>query len=392
MTETNQIPQNIDTVIICISDNYLARAQVLADFYHSKQESTLILTPDFSHSHKTPITDREEGVFYLHHRRYQKNLSWQRIYGHMEFAKLARKTIEEIAPKRIHCLVPANSLARQMDKYKKHHPEVELILDINDLWPESLPIPGFDYTPPALIWRMIRNRHLQRADYLFCECELFADILEKQTGMKPAVLYWSRADADTDINPAYQGPLYKHSRPVLSLCYLGSVNNIIDLEYMKEFLSRLSSEVQIDLHLIANGAKKQEMIEMLNPIVNVIDHGLVYDSTKKQEIFSICHFGLNLMKPTVCIGLSMKSLDYLEAGLPILNSLHGDLHQWIEENHCGINLERDKMDADVSQVIDLLNNIDALQTMRQNARSLFCNRLSLAAFYAHLEDVFSSRR
>lgn len=392
MTQTNQIQQNIDTVIICISDNYLPRAKVLADFYSAKQESTLILTPDFSHSHKTPIQDRQEGVLYLHHRPYQKNLSWQRIYGHIEFAKLARKTIEQIEPKRIHCLVPANSLAKQMDIYKKHHPKVELILDINDLWPESLPIPGFDYTPPAWIWRMLRNRHLSRADYVFCECKLFADILRKQTGIDADVLYWSREDANIEINPAYQGPLYKHSKPVLSVCYLGSVNNIIDLDYMKEFLSKLSLKVQVDLHLIANGAKKQEMIDRLSPIVNVIDHGLVYDSAKKQEIFSICHFSLNLMKPTVCIGLSMKSLDYLEAGLPILNSLGGDLHRWIEENQCGINLDRENIDENVDQVLQLLNDLDSLQSMRNNARSLFCRKLSLEAFYAHLEDVLSSRR
>ena len=151
MQVMSNLNQNIHTVIICISDTYLARGHVLADFYAQHGESTLILTPDFSHSHKKIIEQKEDGVMYLHHRRYSKNLSWQRIYGHIEFAKLARQVVEQIQPQRIHCLVPANSLAKQMDRYKKDHPQVELIFDINDLWPESLPIPGFEYTPFSCI-------------------------------------------------------------------------------------------------------------------------------------------------------------------------------------------------------------------------------------------------
>lgn len=392
MQATKNMNQKIHTVIICISDTYLARGHILADFYEQHHESTLILTPDFSHSHKKIIDQKEEGVMYLHHRQYSKNLSWQRIYGHIEFAKLARQTVEQIQPKRIHCLLPANSLAKQMDCYKKEHPEVELIFDINDLWPESLPIPGFEYTPFSWVWKNLRNHHLARAEHVFVECQLFHDVLQKQIGLDSQVLYWSRKGNDEDIDVSLRSDLKKQEDPTLSLCYLGSANNIIDLAYMKEFLEKLAQKIKIDLHVIANGAKKQEMMDTLKPFVHVIDHGLVYDAKQKQEIFSQCHFGLNMMKSSVCIGLSMKSIDYLEAGLPILNTLQGDLHTWIDQQKCGLNLDRQHIDADILKVLDLVRDPNLQQTMRENARKLFKEELSLQAFYSHLETIYSSRQ
>lgn len=391
MQEMNNIPQNIHTVIICISDTYLARGHILADFYARHGESTIILTPDFSHSHKKLIDQKEEGVMYLYHRRYTKNLSWQRIYGHIEFSKRVRKVVEQIHPQRIHCLVPANSLAWQMDKYKKDHPEVELTFDINDLWPESLPIPGFEYTPFSWVWKNLRNHHLHRADHVLVECQLFRDILKKQLGLDTNVLYWSRKGNDEEIDVHLQHHALDQDQPTLSLCYLGSANNIIDLDYMKEFLEKLSQQISIDLHVIANGAKKQEMMDTLKPFVHVIDHGLVYDAKQKQEIFSQCHFGLNMMKSSVCIGLSMKSIDYLEAGLPILNTLQGDLHTWIEQHHCGINLDRQHIKSDISRVLELFGNLEEQNKMRMNARKLFEDNFSLDAFDARLEAIYSGR-
>lgn len=392
MQAMSNLNQNIHTVIICISDTYLARGHILADFYAQHGESTLILTPDFSHSHKKIIEQKEDGVMYLHHRRYSKNLSWQRIYGHIEFAKLARQVVEQIQPQRIHCLVPANSLAKQMDRYKKDHPQVELIFDINDLWPESLPIPGFEYTPFSWYWKNLRNHHVSRANHVFVECQLFHDVLQKQIGLDSNVLYWSRKGNDEQVDVSLLPELRTQEKPTLSLCYLGSANNIIDLAYMKEFLEQLSQKIKIDFHVIANGAKKQEMMDTLKPFVHVIDHGLVYDAKQKQDIFRQCHFGLNMMKSSVCIGLSMKSIDYLEAGLPILNTLQGDLHTWIEQQNCGINLDRHQIEADITKVLHLVQDVKTQERMRMNARTLFEEKLSLQAFYSRLETIYSSRQ
>ena len=44
------------------------------------------------------------------------------------------------------------------------------------------------------------------------------------------------------------------------------------------------------------------------------------------------------MKNSVFVGLTMKSMDYFEGGLPIINNIHGDTWDMIDENGIGVNI------------------------------------------------------
>lgn len=367
------------TAIVCISDTYLERGLQLRAFYKKLGHEVIVITPDYSHRQKAYIETRHEGIVYLPHKAYSKNLSWQRLYGHYAFAKSVRHYLERWLPDHIHCLVPANSLAMQMDQYKQSHPDITLCFDVLDMWPESLPIGDwFQKTPPAQVWKNLRNAHLASADYVFAECGLFADQLEAQTGVHADVLYWTLSDEATNDVPTLP-------TDHLALCYLGSVNNIIDLDWIEAFLKELTTLIPVKLHLIASGEKKAEMVERLSQVCPIVDHGNIYDAQAKQAVFSSCHFGLNIMKETVMVGLSMKSLDYLKGGLPIINSLDGDLHTWIEEAFCGLNIRRD----DIPYTVQKLVHLKPLQhlRMRQNAKALYDTVFSRDAFEERLLET-----
>ena len=366
------------TALLCISDTYLPRARMLASFYSSNGDETRIYTPDFSHKSKSAITEREEGVVYLHHRPYTSNLSWQRLLGHMEFARLVRRELEEWEPNRIHCLVPANALASQSADYKKSHPQTELILDINDLWPESLPMGWAVHTPPAWYWKSLRTRSLDVADRIFTECQLFADEIKKQSGRESTVLYWS-ASTDSTPHPSSPDPEF------LDLCYLGFVNNIIDLDALEDLFERLARIRPVRLHLIAQGARRPEMADRLGRHATIVDHGTIYDPAKRQQILDVCSFGLNIMKKGVQAGLSMKTLDYLQGALPVINSLAGDVWQWIEQDGCGINYDRN----DPQKTAEAVANMNPKQLMeaKGKARAVYERYLSPDAFYAVLEQT-----
>jgi len=110
----------------------------------------------------------------------------------------------------------------------------------------------------------------------------------------------------------------------------------------------------------------------------VIYHGICYDREKKQEIFDGCHFGLNIMKPSVCVGLSMKSLDYFEYGLPMLHSIPGDTWQIIEKEQTGLNVG-ESLDAEKIAQYDL--------SMRNRARRYFEQHLTDEVFQQSVSDV-----
>ena len=70
----------------------------------------------------------------------------------------------------------------------------------------------------------------------------------------------------------------------------------------------------------------------------VVDHGVVFDQNEIGKIFSVCHAGLNILKPEVFVGLTMKSLEYFKFGLPVINSLEGDTADFIKTYGVGFTL------------------------------------------------------
>ncbi len=362
------------TAIVCISDVYLERGRQLAQFYQSLGDRVQILTPDFSHRSKQTIQFDDPFIKTLPHRPYRKNLSYARLKGHYDFSRSVRECFEQNIPDRIHCLIPANSLAMQMDRFKKEHPGVQLIFDINDLWPESLPAKGLQNLPVFAPWKNLRDHHLQRADLILCECELFARHLE-QSAPEAKTLYWCGKEASN-------AQLYVPETDVLRLAYLGSMNNIIDIALISQLLEELSASRKTEIHLIGQGENREAFADACREYAAVHDHGPIFNEVKKQEILGACHFALNIMKPEVRVGLSLKSLDYLRAGLPLINSLPGDTHDLVEQRKIGINIARE-CPAQAAQAM-LSCSTDDIMAMKRNAAGLYQSLFTPEAFEERL--------
>ncbi|MCF0259753.1 MAG: glycosyltransferase [Erysipelotrichaceae bacterium] len=370
------------TAILCISDPYLKRGELLRDYYKKRGDEVMILTPDYSHRHKCKIENPGQDVVLVHHMPYEKNLSWQRIWGHYDFSRRCYEKLREFMPDRIHSLVPANSLAYFTARYKKEHPETELILDINDLWPESLPLGPLKNLPGMGLWRNLRNNALESADHIFAECDLFKDVLETQTQNPVEPLYWARQEPASLSEPVWE-------KETAHFAYLGSINNIIDLDLMELFFRKMNQAMPSVLHIIGDGEKKAEMTERISKTgTRVIDHGVIFDAASKQDIFNHCRFGVNMMKESVLAGLPMKSLDYLAAGLPLLSSARGDLEEICQKEHAGIFLDRNSLDQAVRKIAGQSFE-DSLQ-MRRHAHQVFKDKFTLESFEHTLTEALDS--
>ncbi|WP_368324029.1 hypothetical protein, partial [Parabacteroides distasonis] len=53
-------------------------------------------------------------------------------------------------------------------------------------------------------------------------------------------------------------------------------------------------------------------------------------------------------------GCSMKSVDYFQMGIPIINSISGDTREFVKKYGVGINME----DIEESVVVDFLNSME----------------------------------
>lgn len=372
----------MNAVIVNISDVVEYRVDMIYDFLTSRGWDVKVLASDYMHIEKRKRVIKKENYIAINTLPYKKNLSLKRLYSHYDYAKKAKKILAKMEFDLLYIIVPANSLADiAKDYYKKGN--VKIIIDIMDLWPESLPIKGTGYFPFTL-WANIRNRNLQYADYIITECDLYQEILKKWLIHKNVkTLYWCHKKKKYVYEETCSLP------EQLTLCYLGSVNNIIDIPKIAEFVRRLSAKQKITVKLIAAGERKQEFVKELETAgAQVIDYGKLYDAQEKKAIIDTCHYGINIMKPTVYVGISMKSVDYLEMGLPIINSLEGDLGKLIREYDCGVNIYEDGWEEKILQNKDLQK--------RRNAVMAFREKFSCEAFYDKLscivDEVMSSEQ
>lgn len=323
-------------------------------------------TSNFSHIRKEYRNNIPEGMIALDAKAYKKNLSVSRLYSHNKFAKDVFKRVREDNPDLLYVIAPANSLVKEAYKYKQET-DVKLIIDIIDMWPESLPVSSkIKSLFPFELWKSYRSKYINCADRLITECNLYHEILKDEYKGEINTLYWARNQKSVRYGLNLEDNL--------SLLYIGSINNIINTDLMVKLVENYGKKVV--MHIIGDGENKEEMIDKLNKVCEVIYHGPVYDIDKKKEIFSKCHAGLNLYKNDLYIGLTVKSIDYFNFGLPVINNIIGDTSEFIRKYNVGINVdEKSIMDFGVLKKMRM-NNENIYKLYEENFMSdVFIDRL-----------------
>lgn len=317
------------TIVNCF-DTYEQRVELLKRTLEAAGHRVRVVVSNFRHRKKTMRTECPPGYELVEARPYARNLSAARLRSHRAFARAALARAAESAPDLLWVLVPPNSLVREAALFKRAHQNTLLVLDFIDLWPESMPMARLKNTPPFWAWRALRDRYADAADLVAAECGMYREVLERSCGQeKLRTLYLAR---DIPLLPSAAKP----PEDRIALCYLGSINNIIDIPRIGKLIAEL--DMPVELHVIGEGERRAALCRTAEAAgAAVIFHGEVYDPREKQAVFDRCHAGLNMMKDSVYVGLTMKSMDYFAASLPVVNTIRGDTWELIERYGVGVN-------------------------------------------------------
>lgn len=366
---------------VCISctHHYTERISPVESVLQAAGYDCTYITSDFHHISKKPHRVDLPHCIQLHTIPYTRNISLKRIVSHLRFSADAMKHTAKLQPDLLYVEIPPNSLCRQAARYKRKFPKTTLIFDIFDMWPESFPNSRAKalLKLPFSVWGWFRNMGLPKADLVLTECDLFREKLQshlKNTNAK--TLYLCRPGATTD------SPKPIPPQQAIHLCYLGSINNIIDIPTIATMIGHIQKLRPVVLHIIGDGESRQALIDAVEATGATVEfHGKIYDNAQKQEIFDMCSFGLNIMKDSVCIGLTMKSLDYFAGALPIINTIPGDTWDLVEQARIGVNVNREDL-AQTAKNILLLN--DSLSDLRSNTLEVFCKLFTFEKFSERL--------
>lgn len=368
------------------SYSYKVRIKYLEQILIEQGYDCIILAADFEHRSKLKYEEKRKGLELVHTPQYKRNLSFKRIYSHYMFAKNVFKKTEGIEPDLVYVNTPPNFLFLYGNKYKKKHPYTKMIYDIWDMWPESLPINGIKrkiVQPLLQIWALLRNKFIKSADGIVCECDLFKDHLVEYCGNKlMQTIYLCK---ENYIN----GELLKRSdNNELAFAYVGSVNNIIDIDLIVGFLDEVNQNKKVNLHIIGGGENLARLIQMCeNRNIAYMNHGNVFDENKKKNILEECVFGLNVMKDSVFVGATMKSLEYFHAGLVLINTIPGDTNSMVDKYYCGFNISKDNVKEIADNVVNL--SYEDIFTMQNNSRKVYERHFATAVMKNNLKTFIN---
>ncbi len=349
--------------IITDSTSYEPRADIVAGFFEAQGYHVDMLLSDFDHRAKKKralVADTCScGIArtYINTRPYSKNISPGRLIYHHDFAKKAYRLLNKAeAYDILYVMLPGNSLAPAVVRISKEKGS-KLIFDLIDMWPESLPVSGISWTPPIAYWRKLRDDNINKADCIITECRLYQKRL-KLDPAKTVTMYWAKTEntnaeaaaaavSKPDPDTAAQRASNKETEGGdIRIAYLGSINNVIDIPLIADILKAINVACidkgagKVGLDIIGDGESRGAFLDALKKAeISFNYHGAIYDEQKKREILSHCDWGINIMKPGVNVGLTMKSIDYLANGLRLINNIPGDTWEWVEKEHIGVNVD-----------------------------------------------------
>lgn len=323
-------------IISCFVSNEMRINSVTA-FLKKGGHAVTVIESDFVHLNKTYRNNPPENHIYLHAQAYKKNISVNRLLSHAKFSRAVISELEKHEFDLLYVLVPPNSLIKEIIAYKNQK-NVKVIFDVIDLWPESLPINISSDFWPLRKWKNIRNQHINAADYVITQCDLYKNHFNIDVE-KSSTVYFCKSDVSVNLKRS-------RSSNEIVLAYLGSINYLIDIPQIKSMVRTLTGKYRVVVHVVGAGHKLELFLRELGKSgAEVVYHGELYDPNRLAELFSECDFGINIYKTITCIGMTLKSIDYFCCGLPILNNISGDTERLVEQYHAGINMKNFSLDA-----------------------------------------------
>ncbi|MCI5760458.1 MAG: hypothetical protein MR218_10470 [Eubacterium sp.] len=436
--------------IVTHSSTFEDRAEAVAQFFEEKGHTAVRVFSDFDHHGKRTVQREAENHVYIHLRPYTRNLSLTRLMAIRRFALDAGAYLESGGFDLIYFMIPANSFAAEAERIRRKT-GVHVIFDLIDLWPESLPLRAAAHLTPILRWRNLRDHHLGCADVIFTECGFYREQLDLPEN-RTYTLYWCKLSGDNKYrasgerirtdpggapNPektaVHDNAVYdnaardnvardniahdnvahdniahdavvddavvrKSSCPEQSLriAYIGAINNIIDIPRIAYLLGALNRRRKVIADIIGEGEHRDDFIrELRNNGVETVCRGAVYEEDRKAEILSRCCLGINVMRTDVHVGLSMKSIDYLSYGVPLINSIKGDLWEFASTCGIGVNIPDNLMtmtEEDLNLILDRLIAVAEDPQARRKCVDLYRKNFTQDAFNRTLERALEEQK
>jgi glycosyltransferase involved in cell wall biosynthesis len=333
-----------------------------------------IYASNYDHFEKARICRAGAGEILIPVCPYVRNISLARVASYLQFAIRVVKTRGVWKNDIVVIFVPDYITAVAVRVVSAMFP-VTIAVDVVDLWPEALPLsPAIDRFVKPLLGTLARLlRTLLFGDLVLSfQSQYFASRFQCGPADAGVIAMCGPVDYDSSVR-SY--PLIDHQ---INFVYLGSINSIIDIESFVALVAGLAPR-PVRVAIIGGGQRGSKLVAGLRRSgADVKDYGFVFDPVVKRVEFAQAHFGYNGYREQTAVAVSYKAMEYLAAGLPLINSGKGDLVDIVRTDGCGINFAASSIDT----VIDNLRSLTQpkYDRLRSAAAMTYKNRFAPAVF------------
>nr|WP_233711536.1 glycosyltransferase family 4 protein [Lederbergia citrisecunda] len=243
----------------------------------------------------------------------------------------------------------------------------KLILEIRDLWPESLRGVGvFNNRMILKFFGWVEKVMYKNADYIIVNSSGFIDFISEKAHLPPGKIHYIPNSARE-----YEIKSTSVSNEEYRVIYTGNIGLAQDVEFLKD-LARKLDQNNFNLTVIGYGIKRKELKEFIQTekLENVT---LKSPLTRKDclEVIRQHHVGIVSLndKQVFDTVLPGKVIDYMTCKIPIVASVSGYSKTLIEENHVGFVSENREVDEIYKYIKYIFENPKERITMSRNCES-----------------------
>lgn len=341
-----------------------------------------VVTSDFDHTRKVKREDRSclpfAQMIYLETRPYHSNVSPGRLISHLLFSFKAaayfrknRNTYDVV-----YATVPLNALTWLVFTQVGAK---TTIIDIVDIWPDVLPFSPVvrkALAPVFAVWKWLFTSAVAKADIVMAVSDSFIREAARYVSDKASVRrFYIGHERLVSAVP---------KQPIFTIAYVGNLGCLYDFDTLLDVLAEAKLRNHVQLFVIGQGDRQEWIVgELERRKLRYRFFGTVFEPTRLAETLRSCHAGFNGYLNTTA-AFSYKATTYFAAGLPIINSMKGDLHCLVRELGLGENYEG----GDHKQLSDcflrfLQNDTTA---MAANSERFFASHLEPGKISADMKD------
>lgn len=352
-------------------------ASVLAKFLRVD-----VVSSDFDHTRKVKTEHRQyqqfDKVVYLQTHPYRSNVGVARFISHLLFGFKAAAYFRKNRTKYdvVYVNAPLNLMALLVFWLAGTRTK---IIDVGDIWPDVLPFSSKVrrlLAPCLAVWKWCLKAAVARADVVMAVSDRF--INEISTYAK----HTAKVKRFYIGNKLLSSTVAKQT--VFTIAYVGNIGRLYDFDTLVDVLSEDGIREHTQLFIVGKGDREEWLIrELEQRKILYRFFGIVLNPQRLSEILRSCHVGFNGYSNTTT-AFSYKATTYFAAGLPLINSMTGDLRYLVEKYGLGENYEGGNREQLRECLIRLWRN--GTTTMATNSERFFASQVDASKIAAEMEQ------